>query len=127
MSAQTKRKTMEALRLQVRDVIKSAFDEKVIGKRLEGLAEAAGRKIEGRVEKVLEAVQEKFSLDDSERDSVLKHLIEGGNLTQYGLHAAITRSAQDVEEYDRATELEYAGGAVLELPRTEWTRLAEAA
>lgn len=98
MSAQTKRKTMEALRLQVRDVIKSAFDEKVIGKRLEGLAEAAGRKIEGRVEKVLEAVQEKFSLDDSERDSVLKHLIEGGNLTQYGLHAAITRSAQDVEE-----------------------------
>lgn len=127
MSSHTKRKTMEALWLQVRDVIKSAFDEKIITKRLEGIAEAAGRKIEGRVEKVLELVQEKFSLDDSERYNVLRHLIEGGNLTQYGLHAALTRSAQDVEEYDRATELEYAGGAVLELPRSDWTRLAEAA
>ena len=45
MTTHTKRKTMEALWLQVRDVIGAAFDEKVIGKRLEDLAEAAGRKI----------------------------------------------------------------------------------
>jgi hypothetical protein len=127
MSHHTKRKTMEALWLQVRDVLKSAFDEKVVGKRLEELAEAAGRKIEGRVDKVMEVVQEKFGLNDDEGGSVLRHLIEGGRLDQLGLSNAITRAAQDVESYDRATELEYAGGAVIELPRTEWARLAEAA
>jgi hypothetical protein len=54
-------------------------------------------------------------------------LIEGGSLTQYGLHAAVTRAAQDVADYDRATELEYAGGKIIELPKTEWKVLSEAA
>ena len=127
MSQHTKRRTMEALWLQVRDVLKAAFDEKVLTKRLQELAEASGRKITGNVEKVMEVVQTRFALNDTERSSVFRHLIEGGNLSQYGLHAAITRSAQDADSYDRATELEYAGGDVLELPRNEWTRLAEAA
>lgn len=62
-----------------------------------------------------------------ERESIFKHLIEGGSLTQYGLHGAITRAAQDVASYDRATELEYLGARVVELPRAEWARLNEAA
>lgn len=127
LSQETKRKTMEATWLQVRDVLASAFDETIIAKRIEQLAAAAGAKIEGKIEKVMEIVQERLSLNDDEKDSVFKHLIEGGQLTQYGLHAAVTRSAQDVASYDRATELEYAGGTILELPRTEWARMAEAA
>lgn len=127
MSNATKKKTMEALWLQVADVVKSAFDEKIIGKRLESLAEAAGRKITGKVEKVMEVAQERFGLNDGERESIFKHLIEGGNLSQYGLHAAITRSAQDVASYDRATELEYLGGRVIDLPANDWRVLAEAA
>lgn len=123
LSARTKSKTMEAMWLQVRDVLRAAFDEKIMGQRLEQLAETAGRKIEGKVEKVMEVVQERFSLNDGEKDSVFKHLIEGGNLSQYGLHAAITRAAQDVESYDRATEMEYLGGKVVELPRSEWAQL----
>ena len=127
MSDATKRKTAEALWSQVRDVIASAFDEKTVAKRAEAFEAAAGRKITGKVEEVMEVVQERFGLNDGERESIFKHLIEGGSLTQYGLHAAITRSAQDVESYDRATELEYLGGKVVELPRTEWAQLAEAA
>lgn len=127
MTAQTKKKTMEALWLQVRDVIASAFDEKIMGKRIEQLNAASGLKIEGKVEKVVELAAEKFGLIDSERESVLKHLIEGGQLNKYGLHSAITRAAQDVESYDRATELEYLGGKIIELPRNEWQTLAEAA
>jgi len=127
MSAGTKRKTMEALWLQVRDVIASAFDENVIRRRAEQLEVAAGRQITGNVAKVIEVAADKFSLNETEKDSVLKHLAGGGNLSQYGLHAAITRAAQDVEDYDRATELEYLGGRVIELPKTEWAELAEAA
>lgn len=124
----TKRKTMEALWMQVRDVIGAAFDEKVAVKRAEAYEAAAGRKLEAtNIEKVLDVAQERFGLDSGERQSVFAHLIEGGNLSQYGLSAAITRAAQDVASYDRATELEYLGGKVVELPRTEWESLALAA
>lgn len=127
MSDSTRRKTMEALWLQVRDVVASAFDQKVVTKRAEIFEAAAGRAITKPVEKVMEVVQDRFGLNDGERESVFQHLIKGGALNQYGLHAAITRAAQDVESYDRATELEYLGGKVIELPRTDWQALAEAA
>lgn len=39
----------------------------------------------------------------------------------------MTRTAQDVESYDRATELETLGGQILTLDRSQWQVLAEAA
>lgn len=128
MSAATKQKTIAAMWGQVTDVIAAAFDEKVVTKRAEAFEAAAGRRIEREIdEDFREVVQERFSLNEVEARSVFKHLIAGGNMTQYGLHAAVTRSAQDAESYDRATELEYLGGKIVELPRTEWAQLAEAA
>jgi len=127
LSEKTKRKTFEALLSQVADVIEAAFDEKVITRRLEAIEVAAGRKITAKVDDVLELTAKNYGLNDGEKESVLKHLIEGASLSQYGLHAAITRSAQDNASYDRATELEYLGGRILELPKTDWARLAEAA
>jgi hypothetical protein len=127
LTSATKKKTMEALWLQVRDVIGAAFNPDIIGKRLEKLTAASENKITGKVEKVVELVQKQFELNEGERESIFKHLIEGGSLTQYGLHAAVTRSAQDVESYDRATDLEYIGGKIIELPANDWTRIAEAA
>ena len=127
LSVAAKRKTMEAVWLQARDVIKAVFDPATIDRRVEQLAAAAGAKLPAdRVERVLEIVQEKNSLNEGERNSIFKHLIEGGQLNQYGLHAAITRSAQDADDYDRATELEYLGGKVVELNRSEWQQLAAA-
>jgi hypothetical protein len=126
LSTATKRKTMDALWSQLRDVINAAFDAKVIEKRCEQLAVAAGAKITAKVEDVMEIVQERYGLMGGERESIFKYLVEGGSLTQYGLHAAVTRASADVESYDRATELEYLGGKIVELPRTEWAALAEA-
>jgi hypothetical protein len=124
----TKRKTMEALWMQVRDVLASAFDHEIVAKRIEQMAATAENKLPAAsVEKVIEVVQERFGLNGDERNSVFEHLIAGGSLTQYGLANAITRTAQDAGDYDRATELEYMGGKVIELPRTEWAALAEAA
>lgn len=127
LSERTKQKTDEALWMQVKDVLAAAFKPEFLTKRLEKLAAAAENRIVGDPTKVVEVMAEKYALNDSERVSVLRHLIEGGSLTQYGLQAAVTRSAQDVESYDRATELEYLGGKIIELPKTEWQVLAEAA
>jgi len=56
---------------------------------------------------------------------VLQHLVESHDLTRYGLHAAITRASTDVEDYDRATELERLGGRVIALRPSEWTAVLE--
>ena len=127
LSSATKRKTAEALWAQVTDIIAAAFDTKTIDNRLEKIAATAKNQITGDVSKVVELTAERFGLNDGEKTSVLNHLAAGSSLTQYGLHAAITRAAADVESYDRATELEYMGGKVIELPRNEWATLAEAA
>ena len=39
---------------------------------------------------------------------------------------AITRQSQDVENYDRATELERTGGKLLEMSNAAWSFIAEA-
>jgi hypothetical protein len=127
LSDRTKRKSDEALWMQFRDVLKSAFVKERIEKRVEQLAAAAGAKITGKVDKVVTVVTEKFGLSEEEGSSILDHLIRGGNLTKYGLHAAVTRAAQDSISYDRATDLEYLGGAIVELPRAEWDSLMDAA
>ena len=123
LSARTKQKSDEALWLQLRDVLKAGFDETRTKRRVQQLAEAAEQEIPGQVDKVVKLAAERFGLSDREGDSVLNHLIRGGQLSKYGLHAAITRAAQDVDDYDRATELEYLGGRVVELPRADWQSL----
>jgi hypothetical protein len=125
LSSATKRKMMEAVVLQTRDMIAAAFDPATFEKRCERLAAAAGNVLPaGKVEGIQEVLQERFSLSENESSNVFRHLIEGGQLSQYGLHSAITRAAQDADDYDRATELEYLGGRVVELNRSEWQALA---
>jgi hypothetical protein len=127
LSEKTKRKSDEAMWMQIRDVVEAAFNSDRIGERLEKLQHAATNRITGKVEKVMQLAADRFSLSDTESESVLQYLIEGGSLTQYGLHAAVTRASQDAKDYDRATEMEYLGGKIIELPQTEWALMAEAA
>ena len=54
---------------------------------------------------------------------MLDHLIRGGDLSLYGLSNAITRAAQDVDSYDRSTEMESIGYTVLGMSRSDWQRL----
>jgi hypothetical protein len=128
LSERTKAQSDKALWMQVHDIIGAAFDETKMATRIEKLSEAGERRIEAQnLNKVVEVTGDRFAFNEDEKSNVLKFLIEGGNLSQYGLHSAITRSAQEVDDYDRATELERVGGKVIELAPTEWERLAEAA
>lgn len=113
--------------LKVRDVIANAMDEAAFARAVDRMRETTEQPIEGDVVKVVEQAQRTLKLSDGERSSVLTHLIQGGDMSRYGLLNAITRASQDVDDYDRATELERMGGQVIELPRKEWTRIALAA
>lgn len=72
---------------------------------------------------MVELTSNKYGLNKDENDGILRHLINGGDLSLYGLSNAITRQSQDVESYDRATELESMGWSVLTMPRATWNSI----
>lgn len=127
LSDETLRVTDEALWRQVTDVVKGAFDRARFDALCDQIAVAAGQKIEGKVEKSIELAAVQFGFNGDEQGSILRHLINGGDLSRWGLSSAITRASQDVDSYDRATEMEKAGGAIVEMAKGEWQELAHAA
>lgn len=117
-----------AVFLKVRDVLRGTLEGKTFEEMVNNLKRAAGQKIDPRcVEKCVKVTAKRFSTSEDERQSIFGHLIAGGDLSAWGLCNAVTRTAQDVESYDRATELERIGGQIIELPQSEWRQLAEAA
>ena len=77
--------------------------------------------------KTVEVLANRYTLNDTERAGVLRHLIIEGDLSGYGLVNAVTHYSQDVEDYDRATEFEALGGKLIELAPGDWKELAHAA
>ena len=66
-------------------------------------------------------------ITEEESTGVLQRLIEGKDLTLYGLSNAVTRFSQDVDSYDRATALEGIGYNILSMPRQQWNRINQMA
>jgi hypothetical protein len=118
----------QAFLLKIRDAVTAAADEAFFGQMVERMKASTERKIEqGKTAEVIEVVQKKFSLLDSETAIALEHLQAAGDLSQYGLGNAVTRMSQDVESYDRATELERLGGRIFEMGGGDWRQIALAA
>lgn len=112
-----------AFLLKLRDVATAAFDEARQGMIVERLEEAAGAKITGRVQDVIELTGKEYGLSNLEQDGVLKYLIEGGDLSLYGLSNAVTRYSQDVDSYDRATVLEGVGWQMATMEPRRWKEI----
>lgn len=116
-----------AILLKVRDVVRASFDEARFARHLDSMRAASEDKITGNPAEAVKVLSKKMLLNEFESGSVLRHLIEGGDVSRWGVLNAVTRTAQDVESYDRANELESMGGVILNLPKTEWRVMAEAA
>ena len=76
--------------------------------------------------KTVEVLADDFHYSADESSGILNHLIRGGDLTAYGLSNAITRTSQDLDDYDRATDLERDGSRILSLSSSSWNKLATA-
>ena len=61
----------------------------------------------------VELAAKEFNIRQNESEGILGHLIAGGDLSLYGLANAVTRHAQDVQSYDRSTELEATGYKII--------------
>jgi hypothetical protein len=129
LSDETKRATDKAIWLQTADVVRGAFNEVLFDKEVDKLKGIAANEIPAGADvvKVVDFTAKKYGLQEKEKSSVLQHLIKGGDLSQYGLFNAITRTAEDLEDYDRASEFEKLGGKFIDLTRKEWDEIATAA
>ncbi len=119
-SEETRKKIHAALAGQIKDVVVNATDEADFRKRIDKLKAAKDNSIEGAIPATLEVIRQKYGFNEDEKDTILKHLITGADLSQYGLANAITRTASDIEDYDRATLFERTGGKVIELNGAAW-------
>lgn len=123
----TRKADDKAVLLKVRDMVRAAVDEtkfRVQLQKLQGLTEG---KIVGSPEKAIEVLARKVGATEGERGGILRSLIEGGDLSRWGIVNAITHQAHSTESYDRAVEFEGMGGQLVDLPATEWKEILEAA
>lgn len=113
----------KAFMLKLQDVAKATLDESryplIIGK----LQESTQAKITGKVQDVVELTSKSFGFNQAEQDSILDYLIRGCDMSLYGLSNAVTRASQDIESYDRATELESIGWDIATMPANLWKEI----
>lgn len=105
--------------LKLRDHVAEALDEQRFLALVVKMQETAEVPLGSGIEKTVEATARKFGLTQSEKESVVRNLIEGADLSLWGLSNAITQTAQSVDSYDRATDLEAIGGKFFTLPAHE--------
>lgn len=112
--------------LKTRDVIKGALDQAIFERTVNSMRESAERAITGDPVAAVRLLADRFSLTDTETSGITSTLFKHEEGTQYGLLNAVTRYSQQVESYERATELERIGGEILTLAPHEWKVIAEA-
>ena len=103
------------------------MDEAMLKSQVERIQHAATQRIEGDPVAAVNKIAKKYTLNETQENAVLRHLIEGSDLSRWGLTNAVTRASQDVESYDDATDMERAGGKIIELSDTQWREIARAA
>ena len=106
------------------DVIDAARSEKTIKKIAQDFRDASEDVIEGEAVEVVERLSKRLLITKEEQKQVHYHLVRGGDFNRWGFANAVTRTAQDIGSYDRATELEKLGGQVIAMSSREFTKLA---
>ena len=127
-SAETLAADDHAFMLKIQDTVRAAVDEVNFSRVVGMMQEAATVKMNtANVPEVVRLASRDFGITDEEHPGVLQHLIEGKDLTLYGLANAVTRYSQDVASYDRATDLESIGYNILSMPAKRWNSINQMA
>lgn len=123
----TKQADDRAVLLKVRDHVRLAVDAVAFGRRVAAMSDLTTAKVTGDPERAIEVLAKKVGATEGERTGILRSLIEGGDLSAWGLLNAVTAQAHTAASYDRSVEFERMGGALLELKPTEWKQVLQAA
>lgn len=100
--------------LKVQDIVRAAVDETKFALTVDKLRASMEIPTANNPVETVEILGDRYLLNKNERGSILRNFIMGNDLSHYGLVNAVTRASQDIEDYNRATELERIGGVLLE-------------
>jgi dTDP-4-dehydrorhamnose reductase len=106
LSTETMEAEDKAFILRLRDAAKVAIDEEMFQQVVNKLQQSEGQKLTGNPGDVVKLASKVYDFNKDEQTGILRHLVEGGDLSKYGLANAITRTSADLKDYDRATEFE---------------------
>lgn len=122
---ETRRLDDAAFFAKVQDVAAQAFEPKLFAAAVERIRIAGGRRIDNLdLPKVVEETVKLLELPQSTNGGILTYLAQGGDLTQWGLASAVTAVANGHDDYEVATQLERAGGRIIDLAPDQWKQLA---
>jgi len=104
----------KAFVLKIRDTVRAAVDEARFSQVLGKMRESKQLRLNtANLPGVVKLASSSFGITEAESGGVLQRLIEDSDYTVYGLANAVTRYSQDVESYDRASQLESIGYSVM--------------
>jgi hypothetical protein len=128
-SDRTRKLDDEAFFAKVRDVLTGSLSEEYLEEIVAKANGAAEDRIvaDAKLEDVVEVTTKRLALPEGTRSPIFRNLIEGGDLSRWGLANAVTAVANKTEDYEDATALESAGGKILDLSPSEWSVLNKAA
>lgn len=127
----TKQLNDQAFFATVRDYMAHTMKPEVFNATLLKMQDAANRPIKNLdLETVVEVTMKTVGITgEGVKKGILEALADGNQnagLTQWGLMNSFTAAAKmPTIDYDTATDLERAGGAILNLNKSQWTRIAE--
>lgn len=101
---------------QVRHMMSDVIFREITSKFRESMQlplQRGSEALDKAVTRVVEDITKRHALSEDEKGMTLRHLYQGGDFTRFGLVNAVTRMSQDVDSYQRATELERLGYELL--------------
>lgn len=116
-----------AVLLKIRDVVRHALDETAFHAYVGKMRDLTEGRVEGSVEKAVEILSQKVGANETEKNGILRSLIEGADLSAWGLMNAVTFQAHSAPTFDRSVELTEIGGKLIDMPRSEWKEILTAA
>jgi hypothetical protein len=127
----TKALSDKAFWSKVYDVVKNSMQKEIFETMVDRLRVAANEPIKNmKLERVIELSTKAVGITgENIKNQILMELIQGGDLSRWGLVNAFTAAAQSTAgiNYDDSTELERAGGKVLELSKDQWSTISATA
>ena len=108
---------------QIHNLLSQAQSEKVMLNTTESFRNAQKDQFRGSLQDGFLELSRHFLITKEEMVLVEDHFKKWNDKTRWGFANAVTRTAQDVSSYDRATELEKIGGKIIGMQSKSWHKL----
>lgn len=108
---------------KIKETVEHSFNELEFQQTINKITITAENKIVREIDDTIKEVTKKYDFSKTEGDSLLRNLINGGELSQWGLGNAVTQMANEHPDYDRAMDFQKIGGQIVELTQREWAEI----